>query len=225
MIKSAAAALKAAFKSRCTFSNIAEGTHAGSITMTAGAEIDSSGLVLCADASSGSVKIAGAADLPIGVSADESQMGEALAVILPGCAESTIMCISASEINTGDTLYTAAGGKVSAIAADGAFKVGRALCAASSGSRVEVDPQGFGERAWQVYACGVYAWQGSESSESMPCAGTKTDDIVFACVQNSAASESVVNAAVSAEDTIGFKLSSAGTPSTTKIAWMIIRKN
>ncbi len=223
IIKKVAASLKVAINKSKTFCNIAEGTHAGSITMTAGEDIDSSGLIMSIDGN-GDVILAGANDKPIGISADEATKGDPIALLLAGCAESTFMCVASGDINIGDSVYTSAGGKVSAVAGNGARKVGLAICSASSGCKVEVDPRGFGEQAWQVYACGTYAWAGSDANETMPCAGVLESDIVFASLQNSAGSETLVKA-YAEEDALNFTLNGAGSASTTKIAWLIIRKN
>ena len=207
-----------------SFCNIAEGTHAGSMTFTAGENIDDANLIVKAGALAGQVETADAADKPVGVSADEAAEGEAVSVLLAGCAESTFMCRAASDISAGQTVYTAAAGKVSAIAADGAYKIGVALTEATSGCAVEIDPRGFGERAWQVYACGSHTWTGSTNSENVPVAGTLSGDIVFASIQSAGGSEKSARASAST-DAVVLSLDAAGTAGSTKIAWIIIRKN
>ena len=118
---------------RRAFCNIAEGTHAGSVTMVAGENIESPNLLVKAGEAENLVVVASAEDAPIGVCGDEGAKGETVGVYLPGSAESTFICVAASSVNMGDSLYTAAGGKVSTVAADGCRKVGVALCSAAAG--------------------------------------------------------------------------------------------
>ena len=211
-------------KTKDAFCNIAEGTHAGSITMTAAEAIDTPNLVVCAGALQNEILIAGVANKPIGVCTDEGASADAVAVALPGCAESTFICVAAVNINAGDNLYTAAAGKVSNVAADGSYKIGTALCAASAGCVVEVDPQGFGQRAFQIHSGGIYTWTGSTASESISVSGLVAADIVVASLHSSSASVSTVKAQASA-DGITFTLNAAGTAGSEKIAWIAIRKN
>ncbi len=206
------------------FCNIAEGTHAGSVTMVAGENIESPNLLVKAGSADNLVLIASAEDAPIGVCGDEGAKGETVGVYLPGSAESTFICVAASSVNMGDSLYTAAGGKVSTVASDGCRKVGVALCSASSGGVVEVDPQGFGERAWQICACGVHVWEGSSSSEAAAAPDVKSSDIVFASISAAGGSEKNVGAQAS-EGNVTFTLDANGTAGTTKISWIAIRKN
>ncbi len=206
------------------FCNIAEGTHAGAITMVAGENIDSQNLIVKSGNNEGEFTVADVATRPIGVCVDQGVTGERLAVLLPASTGSTFICKAASDISAGDSVYTAANGKVSAVAGNGAYKVGIALCSSSTGGVVEIDPQGFGESAWQLHCCGVFAWTGSTTTANLPCAGLNTDDVVIANIHTSAGSEKVVKATVS-ENKITFKLDANGTASTTKIAWIAIRKN
>ena len=81
-----------------------------------------------------------------------------------------------------------------------------------------------GERAWQVHSCGLYVWTGSTSSETLASGGLGEGDIAFASVAAAGGSEKSVSAAVS-ENGITFSLDAAGTASSTKIAWMVLRKN
>ncbi len=223
----AAAALRAiagALRGGPAFCNIAEGTHAGSVTMKAAEAVDSQNLLVAAGENDGEFVIASASKKPIGVCLDEGAKGESVSVALPGCAESTFVCRTSANVSAGDSLYTSAGGKVSPVAGDGAYKVGVALCSAAAGCPVEIDPQGFGERAWQVHSCGLYVWTGSTSSETLASVGLGEGDIAFASVAAAGGSEKSVSAAVS-ENGITFSLDAAGTASSTKIAWMVLRKN
>lgn len=206
------------------FGNIAAGTHAGSVTMTAGADIDGANLVVKHGIQEGEILVAGASDKPFGVCTDEGEKGELLAVALPGCAESTFMCVAAGAIQAGSDLYTSANGKVSAVPSDGSYKVGVAMCSASSGGIVEVDPAGFGDRAYGVLACGIHTWDTSTTSSTMPATGVSAEDVVVASIASGAGSAKTVSA-VPGEDSVVFNLDAAGTSGTTKIAYVIIRKN
>lgn len=223
----AAALLRAtggALRGKPAFCNIAEGTHAGSVTMRAAEAVDSQNLLAAAGAADGEFVIASAAKRPIGVCLDEGAKGEPMSIALPGCAESTFVCRASANVSAGDYLYTSAGGKVSPVAGDGAYKVGVALCSAAAGCPVEIDPQGFGERAWQVHSCGLYAWTGSSQSETLALDGIGETDVAFASIAAAGGSEKSVSAAAS-DGGITFSLDAAGTASGTKIAWMVLRKN
>jgi len=206
------------------FCNIAEGTHSGSITMVAAAAVDAAYLVLKAGENENETLAAGAADKPLGFSLDEAAEGEPIPVGLPGSTESTYIATAASDVSAGDSLYTAAGGKVSKIAVNGSYKVGVALCSASTGGRVEIDPQGFGESAWQFYACGVHTWTGSGASNALSLPGMGAEDVAIASVLASGGSEKNVKTSVSA-DGLTFNLDAAGVEGATKITWMAIRKS
>jgi len=206
------------------FCNIAEGTHAGSITMVAGENIESSNLLVKAGSLENEVLVANASDKPIGVCGDEGSKGETVGVYLAGAAESTFICVTSSDVSSGDSLYTSAGGKVSTIAADGCYKVGVALCNATTGGVVEIDPQGFGQRGWQICACGVHTWTGATDSETLTAGEIAATDIVYASMAATAGTEKVKSACAS-DGAIAFALDSNGTAATTKIAWIAIRKN
>lgn len=209
---------------RAMFCNIAEGTHAGSITKIAGENIDSPNLIVKIGANENEVVVAGAADKPLGIATDEAESGEAVAVALSGCAESTFICTTSSDVSAGNTLYSAAGGKVSAIAANGSYKIGVALCNATTGGVVEIDPRGFGESAYQFYSCGIYSWKGATNSNVMSCSGLTANDIVVATIQAASGSEKTVKAVASATG-ITFTLDANGAENSTKISWIAIRKN
>jgi len=63
------------------FCNIAEGTHAGSITMTAGENIDMQNLLVSAGENEGEIIVAQTTSKPLGVCIDEGIKGEKLAVV------------------------------------------------------------------------------------------------------------------------------------------------
>ena len=219
--------IAALFLRRNTFANISEGTHAGSITMSAGEDVPCANLLVAAGENEGVFKIAGAGELPIGVCTDEGSSGEKLSVSLPGSAESTLLCRAASSISAGNSVYGTASGKVASSPENGACKIGVALCDASSGGIVEVDPQGFGSRAWQFHSAGVFSWNGgSSTTASLEVAGLKTGDLVMASIAESAGSETSVMASVDAGgDKINFTLNANGTNDSTKISWFAISKN
>ncbi|MBQ6534072.1 MAG: DUF2190 family protein [Opitutales bacterium] len=206
------------------FCNIAEGTHAGSLTMAAGENIESQNLVVCAGSNEGEFAIAKATDKPLGICVDQGAKGERLAVLLPGSAGSTFMCRATGDVSAGDSVYTAANGKVSATAANGAYKVGIALCSAASGGVVEIDPQGFGESAWQFFAAGLFTWTGSSTSATLSCTGLTANDAIVAAIHTAGGSENCV-AAKAGSSGITFTLDASGTADTTKISWIAIRKN
>lgn len=205
------------------FSNIAEGTHAGSLTLTAAEDINSPYLLVKIDDTGNAVEICTAADLPVGLALDECDMGEGVAVALPGCAESTFMCRAASDVDAGDEVFTAADGKVANTASGSCYKVGVAINAAQAGALVEVDPQGFGTRPNQIAESGMYVWQGSGAEETMTLAGAAEGDLAIASIAAAGGTETAVVASVS-EDSIKFKLNASGTAGSTKIAWVIIKR-
>lgn len=205
------------------FSNIAEGTHAGSLTLTAAEDINSPYLLVKIDDTGNAVEICTAADLPVGLALDECDMGEGVAVALPGCAESTFMCRAASDVDAGDEVFTAADGKVTNTASGSCYKVGVAINAAQAGALVEVDPQGFGTRPNQIAESGMYVWQGSGAEETMTLAGAAEGDLAIASIAAAGGTETAVVASVS-EDSIKFKLNASGTAGSTKIAWVIIKR-
>jgi len=206
------------------FANIAEGTHAGQITMTAAEQIISPNLLVKAD-SQGCVKIANAGEKPIAVTQDSAENGDILAVYLPGCASSTVLCVAASSIQNGDTVYGSVAGKVTSTPVAGAYKIGIALNDASPSCIVEVDPQGFGSRACEVISCGLYDWIGTTNTNSLTLDNLKETDAVIATLSSTTSSEKNVSAKINAtQDGIDFTLDSAGGAST-KVSWIILRKS
>ena len=113
---------------------------------------------------------------------------------------------------------------VSAAAADGSYKVGVAVCSAVAGGLAEIDPQGFGESAWKLAACGVHEWTTATTSDSLEFSGLNSDSVVIAAVQSAGGSEKTVKAAASTSG-ISFTLDANGTAGSTKIAWIAISKN
>ena len=210
--------------SKRAFCNIAEGTHAGSITMTAGENIDTQNLLVCAGENEGEIIVSQTNTKPLGVCIDDGIKGEKLSVVLGGSTNSTFVCRTASDVSVGDSLYSAPNGKVSTTIANGSYKIGIALCSATIGGVVEIDPQGFGESAWQFYSCGILEWKTSTNEDIYPCSDLTTDDVIIANIHTKAGNENNVQAYASSEG-IHFKLDSNGTTNETKIAWIVIRKN
>ena len=206
------------------FCNIAEGTHAGAITMRAGCAIESQNLIVKQGEIDGEFLVADVADKPIGVCVDEGVKGDGMSVILGGCAESTFVCKTSSDITAGDSVYTSVGGKVSSIARNGSYKVGVALHSATAGSVVEIDPVGFGTSALAIHSCGEYVWNSSVNTEILSLSGVSEKDIVIASLSAIGGSEKYVRASLS-EEGITFTLDASGTADTTKISWIVIRKN
>lgn len=214
--------IKAGFQNT-RFCNIAEGTHAGHITLVAKSDIAQANLLV--KLVNGQAEIAQANDIPVGVCTDCADAGDVLDVALAGCAESTLMCVASTSIEAGDVVYSQNYGKVGTSSQGGAFKVGVALTSATSGSVVEIDPQGFGSRCAEIVACGTHSWQGSSNKNSLPVASIKDGDIAFATIAKAGASEKAVNAAISSQkDAIEFSLDSNGVNSQTTINWILIRK-
>lgn len=207
-----------------SFCNIAEGTHAGTITMTAGENIDTQNLLIAKGENEGEIIVSQTNTKPLGVCVDEGIKGEKLSVVLGGSTDSTFICRTASDVSMGQSLYSAPNGKVSAIPSNGSYKIGVALCSATTGGIVEIDPQGFGESAWQFYSCGIHKWQNSTSTDTIECYGLTENDVVIANVYIKGGSEKYVVAIPSA-DGIQLQLDANGTANTTKIAWIAIRKN
>lgn len=223
-IKTYIARLFYAFKNR-PFCNIAEGTHAGRITRVAKSEIPSSNLLV--KASEGGIEVAGAIDTPIGVCTDCGEEGDILDVALPGCAESSIICIANGAVMEGDLLYSADGGKVSANISPNCHKVGIALSSTSSGGVVEVDPQGFGMKAYEILACGLHTWAaGASTTDYLTISGIKENDCAFAVLAQAGGSETKVKAAINSESgKVVFTLDANGTKNSTLINWMIVRNS
>lgn len=221
---SAIRALAALPFGKTAFCNIAEGTHAGSITMTASENVDSQNLVVSAAATEGEFAIAKANSKPVGVCLDEGSKGEIMSVALGGCPESTFVCKTAANVVAGDSLYTAAGGKVSPVASDGSYKIGVALCSAAANCPVEVSPQGFGERAWQVFDCGVFEWSTSTTTATLTLGNLSSGYVAIASIAAAAGSEKTVKTATTSTG-LTFTLDANGTSGQTKIAWIVLAKN
>lgn len=209
---------------RAIFCNIAEGTHAGRISMQAKSEISQANLLV--KFSDGGIAVCSQTDAPIGVCSDMGKSGDILDVALGACAESTLLCVAASAIAQGDVLYTSANGKVGTSAVAGAHKVGLALNAASAGGAVEVDPQNFGAKAFQIFAAGVHTWAGGAAlTDEISISSIKSGDIAFAMISTAGTgSATAVKASIDSENSkIKFTIDQNGVDASTILNWMIVR--
>lgn len=209
-------------KQKSAFCNISEGTHAGRLTCVAKADIDKAYLLVKFE--NGGIVPASLGDAPVGVCTDSGEIGDVLDIALAGCAESSILCVSANEVAAGKALYSAANGSVSTTASAGSVKIGIALSAAPAGGIVEVDPQGFGTSASMIVASGVHSWNGTASANTCPFGSAKNTDKLIASISSSAAAEQLVSANVNASGNFDFNLSKAGAAAT-KITWILIRES
>ncbi|MBO5255772.1 MAG: DUF2190 family protein [Opitutales bacterium] len=206
------------------FPNIAEGTHAGSISLNAAEDINNSHLLVSFDDSGESIVVCSGSSLPIGVALDECDINERVTVALAGSAESTFMCRCATDINAGDELYTTLGGKVTNIPSVTSYKVGVALNSSSIDGVVEVDTQEFASKATQASNAGIHIWTTSDKNETIEVENISEGDIVIATFKAIGGSEKVVSASAGNGE-IKFTLDVAGTPNQTKISWITINNN
>lgn len=219
----AARKIAAAGARKPDFCNIAEGTHAGHMTAFAKSALPQSNLLV--KAVEGGVALAGADERPVGVCTDCGEAGDPVDVALPGCAESTVICVAIGAVETGDALYSAAAGKVSASMSPGCHKVGVALTPAPSGGVVEVDPQGFGMKAYEILACGSHTWNGgAATTDTMALGGIKSGDAVFAVIAEAGGSATSVKGQINEDATaVTFTLNQNGANGSTVINWMVVR--
>lgn len=124
------------------FANIAEGTHANSLTKKADAAITTRYLLGKIGSDVNHVAACGASDIPIGVITDEAAAAEDLvAVEMLGVSKRSILMVASEAISAGEHVYTAASGKVQDLPAGAGtyYEVGLALTAASAdGDIIEV---------------------------------------------------------------------------------------
>jgi hypothetical protein len=133
------------FGSTFALANIAEGTHDGMITKLADAAYGRN-LVYKVGSDADHIATAGVADIPLGVSDDESAAAEdPLDLLLLGSIRRTVLAqASAAVITQGDYVVPAANGQVRKLpTASGTYYIiGRALntTAGNSGDLCEFDP-------------------------------------------------------------------------------------
>ena len=128
---------------RPIFSNVAEGTHAGQVTRTLEVAASLRYLLGKPGTASSQVDLCGPSDLPLGVITDEGAIGDLVNVALPGSSSSTVHMVASEAVSIGDSLYTAASGKVQnqPSSAGTVYQVGTALTSAGGdGEIIEVDP-------------------------------------------------------------------------------------
>ena len=127
---------------RPVFSNIAQGTHAGYITVTAASAFVSKYLLAKANSSAGQIDVCGVGDCPVGIATDEAAVGDPVALKIPGVSPQSVLVTASAAISTGAYLYTAANGKVQAEPATAGtyYLIGRALTAATAaGDQIEAE--------------------------------------------------------------------------------------
>jgi len=121
--------------------SIAPGSHAGSLTLPAGAVSAVPQLLGAYNPSTGRIDLCSATAMPFGLIADSPEsIGEPVCVQLLGSAACTLRMTLAADVTAGSPLYTAANGRVTPASAAGCYQVGLALSSGSAGQSVEVDP-------------------------------------------------------------------------------------
>lgn len=124
--------------------NVAEGTHAGSITKLADAAITTRNLLVKIGTDAGHVALAGVSDIPLGVATDEPAAAEdPVNVALLGAHAGTLLGVASAAITAGDLVVAAANGKLRTLPTSaGTYHiVGRAIAAAGAdGDTIEFVP-------------------------------------------------------------------------------------
>ncbi len=127
------------------FSNVAEGTHEGSLTKKADAVISTRFLMVKIGSDADHIAVCGVGDRPLGIATDEAEGAEDLVnVNLLSPSASTQKAVASEAIAVGATVFTAASGKVQnePVAAGTYYLAGRALTAAGAdGEVIEIEPQ------------------------------------------------------------------------------------
>jgi len=134
--------LSALHARRPVFANVAQGTHAGYITVTAASAFSGKYLLAKADATAGEVDPCGASDCPVGVATDEAAAGDPLALKILGVSPQSVLVTASGAIAAGAYLYAAASGCVQGepSSAGTYYLVGRALTAATgAGDQIEAE--------------------------------------------------------------------------------------
>ena len=118
------------------------GTHDGIITRSADSAIGRYIVVKEGSTAGSGVAICGAGDLPLGVTIDEAAASSARISFAPFALSGTKLLTASEAISIGDTIYTAASGKVQNEPASAGtyYRIGRALTAAAAdGDYIEVE--------------------------------------------------------------------------------------
>lgn len=122
--------------------NVAEGTHAGTLTKKTDAAIATRNLLVKFGSDANHIAACGASDIPLGVCDDEASAAETdINVELLGISKRTLLMVANEAITAGEAVYTAASGKVQDLPAGAGtyYKVGHALTAAGAdGDVIEV---------------------------------------------------------------------------------------
>jgi hypothetical protein len=124
------------------FANIAQGTHAGYVTVAAASAFSGKYLLAKANATAGKVDPCGASDCPVGVATDEADVGDPLALKIPGVSPQSVLVTASGAITVGAYLYAAANGRVQGepSSAGTYYLIGRALTAATgAGDQIEAE--------------------------------------------------------------------------------------
>jgi hypothetical protein len=127
---------------RPVFANVAQGTHAGYVTVTAASAFSGKYLLAKANATAGEVDPCGASDCPVGVATDEADEGDPLALKILGVNPQSVLVTASGAIAAGAYLYAAASGCVQGEPASAGtyYLVGRALTAATgAGDQLEAE--------------------------------------------------------------------------------------
>jgi hypothetical protein len=127
---------------RPVFANVAQGTHAGYITVTAASAFTSKYLLAMADATAGEVDPCDATECPVGIATDEARIGDPLALKILGVSPQSVLVRANGAFSAGVYLYAAAGGCVQTEPATAGtyYLIGRALTAATAaGDLIEAE--------------------------------------------------------------------------------------
>jgi hypothetical protein len=118
-------------KGRLVAANIADGTHAGSLTKKATAAITTRNLLVKFGATADLLAVNGVADEPLGPCVDEAGINDPATIRLLGIYPETVIMVGVEAVAAGADVYTAASGKVQDLpTANGTYwKVGKALTA------------------------------------------------------------------------------------------------
>jgi hypothetical protein len=132
----------ALFARRPVFANIAQGTHAGYVTVTAASAFTSKYLLAMADSTPGEIDVCGAGNCPVGVATDEADVGDPVALKILGVSPQSVLVTANGAIAAESYLYAVANGEVQTepTAAGTYYLIGRALTAATTaGDLIEAE--------------------------------------------------------------------------------------
>ncbi len=128
-----------------SFSNVAEGTHEGSLSKKADAIQSTRFLMVKIGSDADHIAVCGVGDRPLGLATDEAEaIEDSVNVNLLSPSANTQKAVASEAIAVGESVFTAASGKVQnePAAAGTYYLVGRALTAAGAdGEVIEIEPQ------------------------------------------------------------------------------------